>query len=78
MMVVRQGVPALVLGLVAGALMAAAAARLLRGQLYGFAPLDPVAFVGATLLLAVAAIAAMLRPAHRAASVDPARTLRRD
>jgi ABC-type antimicrobial peptide transport system permease subunit len=63
-------------GVVTGALAAAGATTLLRSQLYGISPLDPLALavvVGA--LVATAALATLI-PARRAARIDPAITLR--
>ena len=77
-LVLRQGAFPLACGLVGGVLLAAGVARVVRGQLYGFAYLDPIAFVGVTVLLAGAAVAAMLHPARRATSVSPSAVLRRD
>src|SRR5215208_1222371 len=72
----RDGTRAVVAGLVVGTLLAAAAARLLRGALFGLGALDPVAFLGAAALLGGAALAAMYRPARRAARTEPAAALR--
>ena len=63
---------AAVLG-VSGAL---GAARLLRGELFGVAATDPLAFGGAVLVLAGAASLASWLPARRAAKVDPVVALR--
>ena len=58
-------------GLVSGLAVAAAAARGVSHMLFGLAPFDPLAFVaGASLLLAVAAVAAYV-PAREASRVDP-------
>lgn len=55
-------------GVLLGAAAAGAMTRVLEGQLWGVAPLDPVTFLGAVaLLLLIAALAAYL-PARRAAS----------
>lgn len=49
---------------------------LVRGQLYGVEPLDPLTLGCSLLVLAVAAFVACLLPALRAASVDPMVALR--
>jgi predicted permease len=59
-------------GVVAGGLLS----RLLRGFLFGVAPVDPFTFVAVTLALAALAIAATLAAAVRAARVHPADALR--
>jgi putative ABC transport system permease protein len=51
-------------------------ARAIASLLFGVRPLDGVAFSAAPLLLLVAAGAACLIPASRAARVDPAEALR--
>ena len=64
------------IGAVAGIAAAIVSARLVAGMLYGVAPSDPVTYVGAAALLGLAAIAATLIPALRAARVDPTLSLR--
>jgi len=65
-------------GAAVGLAAALLASRLLTTLLFGVSPTDPLALVGAcVVLLAVAAAAAYL-PARRATSIDPARTLRAD
>ena len=64
------------IGLAAGLAGAAALTRLMRSVLFGVAPLDPVSFAVAPVVLAVVAAAACLLPANRAASTDPAEALR--
>jgi predicted permease len=76
MLILRQGAAPLVFGLGAGLLLAVAAGRVVQSQLYGIDPLDPLAFGGMFVVLAVAALLAMLRPARRAAQLDPVATLR--
>jgi predicted permease len=63
-------------GLVAGALLAAGAATLLRSQLYGVSPLDPLALGTVALVLVATAAMATFLPARRAAGIDPAITLK--
>jgi ABC-type antimicrobial peptide transport system permease subunit len=53
-------------------------ADLLRSQLYGLSPLDPVSFLGAPLLFLVVALVFSVGPLSRAARVDPSTALRHD
>ncbi|HTL05216.1 MAG TPA: ABC transporter permease [Gemmatimonadales bacterium] len=77
-LVVRGALRLTVAGLVAGTLGAAAAARVLRGLLYGVAAWDlPAYLLSAGVLLAVAGLAGWI-PARRAARVDPVRALREE
>jgi ABC-type antimicrobial peptide transport system permease subunit len=50
--------------------------RFLSGQLYGVGRLDPLVFVGVSLLLGVVALVASVIPARRATTVDPLEALR--
>lgn len=59
-----------------GAVGALALTRVLGSLLFGVPAADVVAFGGAALLLAVAAVAASWVPARRAAGLDPAVALR--
>ncbi len=63
-------------GAVAGVVVAALAARVLGGALYGVDAADPVAWVAGIGTVAFAAALASAVPALRALRVDPARTLR--
>lgn len=65
-------------GAAAGLCASAAAAGYLRAQLFGIEPVEPAVYLGALSLLVFAAAAGVLLPALRAASVDPAQTLRRE
>ncbi|HMC55959.1 MAG TPA: ADOP family duplicated permease [Gemmatimonadaceae bacterium] len=74
--IVRQGVVLALMGIVVGAVAAAALTRLLSTFLYGVSSVDPVAFAGASAaLITIGAVAAFV-PARRAGTVDPARVLR--
>ena len=75
-MVMRQGAVLAVAGALGGLVGAAVVTRLLRGMLYGVTPLDPLAYLGAGVLLLVAAGFACYLPARRAARLDPVRALR--
>jgi putative ABC transport system permease protein len=55
---------------------AAIVTRLMRGALFGIAPLDAVSFAAAPLALLPVAIVSAAWPALRAASTDPAEALR--
>jgi predicted permease len=59
-----------------GLLAAMGAAQLLRSRLYGLSPLDPIAYVGALLLMMAVGLVATYVPARRALRVDPAVALR--
>jgi putative ABC transport system permease protein len=75
-LVMRQGASLAMAGAAGGLLGAVAVTRLLRGMLYGVTPLDPLAYVGAGVLLLLAAAAACYVPARRAARLDPVTALR--
>jgi predicted permease len=75
-MVMRQGLTVAVIGGVLGAALAAFAARLLSGVIYGVGAADPVAWSAAFAALLVAAALANYIPARRAMRVDPVTALR--
>jgi putative ABC transport system permease protein len=72
----REGVMLIVAGAAAGLPLALAATQLLRGQLSGVMPGDPVTLFGALLLLSAAALFACWLPARRIVKVDPMVALR--
>jgi predicted permease len=63
-------------GVVVGVPTALALSRLVRAQLYGVQPNDPLSIALSTLLLATVALLAGYVPARRAAGYDPVRVLR--
>ena len=75
-LVMRQGLLVALAGLVAGCLLAAVAARVIAGALYGVSSADPVSWLAAAAVLLVASAFANLVPAWRAAHVDPCEALR--
>jgi putative ABC transport system permease protein len=74
--VLAQGLRLTAIGLVAGGVLALGAGQLLRSQLFGLSPADPITFGGLALLLGLVAAGASLIPARRAARVDPLVALR--
>ena len=75
-LVVGHGVRLATIGIAIGLAGAAAVVGMMRGLLYGVAPLDVTTFVSiAVVLLAVAALASLV-PAHRALRIDPMDALR--
>ena len=75
-LVVREGCVLAGLGALIGLAGALAVTRVLRGLLYGVTPLDGVTLGSVVALVTVVAIAAVSRPAWRAARVDPVTALR--
>jgi ABC-type antimicrobial peptide transport system permease subunit len=51
-------------------------ANMLRSQLFGVSPFDPLNLFGGTLLIALVALLAAALPAKRAASIEPMKALR--
>ena len=77
-MVLRRAFSQVGIGLVLGIPAAIVAGRLMKDQLFGVKPWDPVMLVFATLLLALAAVLASVIPARRAAGVEPMVALRNE
>jgi putative ABC transport system permease protein len=75
-LVMRQGFVIVVVGLVAGSLLAAGAAAALGGLLYGITPFDAAAWGLALVAMVAAAALANFLPARRAMRVDPMTALR--
>lgn len=75
-MIVRDASVLVGTSIAAGAVLSIAVARALAGQLYGVSAADPSTYAAIASLVAVVALVAAVVPARRAATVDPARTLR--
>ncbi|HEV8600835.1 MAG TPA: ADOP family duplicated permease [Gemmatimonadales bacterium] len=75
-LVLRQGFVVLGIGLAAGLAAALAASRLLQGFLYRVSPADPLAILVAVGVTAAAVLLAVVRPARRAARIDPMTSIR--
>jgi putative ABC transport system permease protein len=67
-----------VTGLAIGIVASLASMRLLRSQLFGVQPADPIAYAVVSVLLGFVAFAACYIPARRAAGVDPMVALRQE
>jgi putative ABC transport system permease protein len=65
-------------GLAIGIAASLASTRLLRSQLFGVQPADPLAYAAVAVVLGFVALVACYIPARRAASVDPMVALRTD
>ena len=77
-LVLRQGLSLVGIGLGVGLLAALGATRWLGSFLFGVSPLDPLTLGLGVVLLALVALAACWLPARRAARVNPIVALRQD
>jgi len=77
-LVTGQGLRLAGAGLVLGALGALGAGRLLRSQLFGVTPYDPLTFIAIAAMLCVASVVATLVPALSASRADPMGSLRHE
>jgi putative ABC transport system permease protein len=77
-LVIGEGLAVTSVGLVVGLIASTGLAQALKSLLFGIGPLDAVAFAAGPLVLLPVALAACVLPALRAASIDPASTLRAD
>jgi predicted permease len=77
-MVLRGAFWQIGLGLGLGIPLALLAGKLMKDQLFGVSPGDPVMLAAATVLLVVAALVASVVPARHAAGVDPMEALRNE
>jgi putative ABC transport system permease protein len=75
-LMMRESTRPVMAGLLAGLVLAAGAAHLLRGVLYGLNTIDAVSFAGASLLFLAIALMATWPPSRRAMRVDPMVALR--
>jgi len=75
-LVLLDGLKPAALGIVAGVVLGGAVSPLIRGMLYGVHALDPVVFLGITLVVVVFSLCSCVIPAWRASRVNPMRALR--
>jgi len=76
LVVAKQGLLPVAVGIAGGLAVAILAARLMSARLYEISPVDPVVYASVTGLLLLTAITASAIPARRAATVDPVIALR--
>jgi putative ABC transport system permease protein len=77
-MVLGQGLKLAAIGVIVGIAGALGLTRLISGLLFGVRATNPAVFSAVAILFAVVAVLASYIPAHRAAKVDPAITLRNE
>jgi predicted permease len=75
-LVIRQTLMPTLVGIAVGIVAAVALTQLLGSMVYGVAPLDPLTFATAGVVLVAMAITATWAPARRATRIDPLRALR--
>jgi len=75
-LVLREALILVLIGLVIGIPLAAAAARLVTSLLFGVSPTDPAMLAATALLMLSIAVVAAYLPARRASRVDPTAALR--
>ena len=78
LLVIRQGMRPVLLGVTVGLLASLMTTRLLASQLYGVSATDPVTLLGVTLILILVALFACYLPARQAARLDPMVALRNE
>jgi predicted permease len=76
--IVADGLKLVIIGTVIGLVLAFLTTRFLSSMLFGISPTDPVTFIGVTLLFILVAVAATLRPAWRAADINPVQALQQE
>jgi ABC-type antimicrobial peptide transport system permease subunit len=77
-MVVRQGMPMVLIGIVLGLLSAASLTKVMSNMLYGVSPGDATTFLLVAAAITLTALLACMGPALRAALVDPMLSLRNE
>jgi ABC-type antimicrobial peptide transport system permease subunit len=75
-LVLRQTLAVIGVGIAAGLLLSFLAGRTLSSLLFGLSPHDPGTVFGAAAMLLLVSVASGLRPAWRAAHVNPTESLR--
>jgi len=75
-LVAKQGMALVLMGIAAGAILSLGMTRLISGMLFGITATDPLTFAGVAALLETVAFLANYLPARRASKVDPVVALR--
>ncbi|HKR61431.1 MAG TPA: FtsX-like permease family protein, partial [Pyrinomonadaceae bacterium] len=75
-LIIGRGVGMAFIGVVLGLVGSFGLTRFLAGLLYGVAALDPITFIGISILLLIVSVLACYIPARRATKVDPLVALR--
>ena len=63
-------------GIAGGLLLSLLAARTVSSLLFGLSPFDPATMLGAAVILTIVVLASGLKPAWRAAQINPIDALR--
>ena len=74
--VLRQGLTLAVIGVCIGLPVVLGLGNILRSEMFGLNPADPIVLVGTSLLVIAVAVLAACIPARRAAKIDPMEALR--
>jgi putative ABC transport system permease protein len=77
-LILRTNARAVAAGLAVGLTLAAGESVVLKSQLYGLSPADPLAYSGVLAVLLLAGVAASVIPARRAARTDAVTALRHE
>jgi putative ABC transport system permease protein len=75
-LVLRGSMQVAIAGLLAGAIGAFFAVKIMKGMLYGVSAFDPLSAVAAAALVLLTAVGAAWLPARKAASIEPMQALR--
>ena len=75
-LILSRAMTPVAVGLAAGLLGSLAMTRLISSLLFGVEPSDPATLIAGVLVLVAVALAAVVFPAHRAATADPVAALR--
>jgi predicted permease len=76
LLVLRQSIWPLAIGVATGVVASSLLTGVLKTQLFGITPRDPLTLIGVVVMLVLVALLATLIPAGRAAAVDPTQALR--